>query len=153
MTRRRRTHYSAAIRPCANGEENNMQRRILLAALVAGGAVMAGAARAAMEAKFDAAAFAAAQAAGKPILLAVHADWCPVCAKQKPILSKLGADPAMKDLMVFVVDFDAQKEIAQRFGAQKQSTLIVFRGSVERDRSVGVTDEDALKALLSKAVA
>ena len=130
-----------------------MQRRILLTAILAGGAVMAGVARAAMETKFDAAAFAAAQAAGKPILVAVHADWCPVCTTQKPILSKLGADPAMKDLMVFVVDFDTQKEITQRFGVQKQSTLIVFRGTAERDRSVGVTDEAALKALLAKAVA
>ncbi len=130
-----------------------MQRRILLTAILAGGAVMAGAARAAMEAKFDAAAFAAAQAAGKPILVAVHADWCPVCTKQKPILSKLGADPAMKDLMVFVVDFDTQKDVTQRFGVQKQSTLIVFRGNGERDRSVGVSDEAALKALLAKAVA
>ena len=130
-----------------------MQRRILLTAILAGGAVMAGAARAAMEAKFAAAAFAAAQAAGKPILVAVHADWCPVCTKQKPILSKLGADPAMKDLMVFVVDFDTQKDVTQRFGVQKQSTLIVFRGNGERDRSVGVSDEAALKALLAKAVA
>ena len=130
-----------------------MQRRILLTAILAGGAVMAGAARAAMEAKFDAAVFAAAQAAGKPILVAVHADWCPVCTKQKPILSKLGADPAMKDLMVFVVDFDTQKDVTQRFGVQKQSTLIVFRGNGERDRSVGVSDEAALKALLAKAVA
>ena len=130
-----------------------MQRRILLTAILAGGAVMAGAARAAMEAKFDAAAFAAAQAAGKPILVAVHADWCPVCTKQKPILSKLGADPAMKDLMVFVVDFDTQKDVTQRFGVQKQSTLIVFRGNGERDRSVGASDEAALKALLAKAVA
>ena len=131
-----------------------MQRRNLLAALLGGSAMMMAApAWAAMEAKFDAAAFAAAQAAGKPILVAVHADWCPVCTKQKPILSKLGADPAMKDLMVFVVDFDAQKDVARRFGAQMQSTLIVFRGSVERDRSVGVTDEAELKALLGKAVA
>lgn len=131
-----------------------MQRRSLLAALLGGSAMMMAApAGAAMEAKFDAAAFAAAQAAGKPILVAVHADWCPVCTKQKPILSRLGADPAMKDLMVFVVDFDAQKDVVRRFGAQMQSTLIVFRGSVERDRSVGVTDEAALKALLGKAVA
>lgn len=128
-----------------------MQRRFLVAAALVGTA-MAGAARAAGE-TFDAAAFAAAQAAGKPILVSVHADWCPVCTKQKPILSRLGADPAMQGLVMFVVDFDAQKEVAQRFGAQKQSTLIVFRGAAERDRSVGVTDEAALKALLAKAVA
>ena len=129
-----------------------MQRRFLVAVALVGTAAMAGAARAAGD-KFDAAAFAAAQAAGKPILVSVHADWCPVCTKQKPILSRLGSDPAMKGLVMFVVDFDAQKEVAQRFGAQKQSTLIVFRGGAERDRSVGVTDETALKALLAKAMA
>lgn len=131
-----------------------MQRRSLLAALLGGSAMMISAPGwAATQVKFDAAAFAAAQAAGKPILVAIHADWCPVCTKQKPILSKLGAEPAMKELMVFVVDFDAQKDVTLRFGAQKQSTLIVFRGTAERDRSVGVTEEAALKALLAKAVA
>lgn len=124
----------------------------MLVGALAGAALGGGSARAAGEAKFDAKAFADAQAAGKPILVAVHADWCPVCVKQKPILSRLGAEPAMKDLVVFVVDFDSQKDVTQRFGVQKQSTLIVFRGSVERDRSVGVTDEAALKALLAKAV-
>jgi len=128
-----------------------IERRVLLATLLAGTAIVAaGTAIAATEAKFDAAAFAAAQAAGKPILVAVRADWCPVCAKQKPMLSRLGAEPAMKDLMVFVVDFDTQKEVTQRFGVQKMSTLIAFRGTAERDRSVGVTDEAALKALLAK---
>ena len=131
-----------------------MQRRSLLAALLGGSAMMISAPGwAATQVKFDAAAFAAAQAAGKPILVAIHADWCPGCTKQKPILSKLGAEPAMKELMVFVVDFDAQKDVTLRFGAQKQSTLIVFRGTAERDRSVGVTEEAALKALLAKAVA
>ena len=52
-----------------------------------------------------------------------------------------------------MVDFDTQKDVTQRFGVQKQSTLIVFRGNGERDRSVGVSDEAALKALLAKAVA
>ncbi len=129
-----------------------MQRRFLMAAALVGTAAMAGAARAAGD-KFDAAAFAAAQAAGKPILVSVHADWCPVCTKQKPILSRLGSDPAMKGLVMFVVDFDSQKDLLQRFGVQKQSTLIVFRGGAERDRSVGVTDEAALKALLAKVMA
>ena len=133
-----------------------IQRRTLLAGLAVvttAGTARATTARAATQAPFDAAAFAAAQAAGKPILVAVHADWCPVCAKQKPILSKLEAEPAMAALVVFMVDFDTQKDVTQRLGVQKQSTLIVFRGAAERDRSTGVTDEAAIKALLAKAVA
>lgn len=130
-----------------------IRRRILLTSLVAGAALAATPASAASEATFDAAAFAAAQQAGKPILVVVHADWCPTCAKQKPILGRLQSEPAMKDLVVFVVDFDAQKDAVQRLGARMQSTLIVFRGTAERDRSVGVTDEAAIRALLAKAMA
>ena len=127
-----------------------MQRRILLTAILAGGAVMAGAARAAMETKFDAAAFAAAQAAGKPILVTVFAPWCPTCAKQKPILGKLGAEPANKDLVWFIVDFDSQKDALTALNVRMQSTLIAFRGGQEVDRSVGVTDEAQIKALVDK---
>ena len=102
--------------------------------------------------KFDAAAFAAAQAAGKPILVDIWASWCSTCAKQGPILSKLLADPAMKGLVAFRVDFDTQKDAVQALGARNQSTLIVFRGREERGRSVGDTAEDSIRALLLKAV-
>ena len=128
-----------------------MMRRGLMAAVLAGAALLAGGAQAAMETKFEPAAFAAAQAAGKPILVAVHADWCPTCAKQKPILSKLGAEPVNRDLVVFVVDFDTQKDVLRTLKVQMQSTLIVFKGRDEQDRSTGVTDEVALKLLLDKS--
>lgn len=37
---------------------------------------------------FDHAAFTAAQAQGRPILLDVHAWWCPVCASQNHTIKK-----------------------------------------------------------------
>ncbi len=73
-------------------------------------------------------AFAAAQKAGKPIFVAIHASWCPVCAKQRPILSELLAEPEFKNLVYFVVDFDTQKDAVNSFGARTQSTLICFQG-------------------------
>jgi thioredoxin-like negative regulator of GroEL len=127
-----------------------IRRRILLSGLLAGTALAAAPARAASEAKFDPAAFAAAQKAGKPILVEVHAPWCPTCAKQKPILGKLGAEPANKELVRFVVDFDSQKEVLATLNVRMQSTLIAFRGSQEMGRSVGVTDEAQIKALVDK---
>jgi thioredoxin 1 len=63
-------------------------------------------------------AFAAAQKAGKPILVDVHASWCPICAKQKPILSELTTDPKFKNLVFFVVDFDSQKDAVKSFGVR-----------------------------------
>jgi thiol-disulfide isomerase/thioredoxin len=50
---------------------------------------------------FDPQSFAAAQKAGKPIFVAIHASWCPTCKTQKPILSELMAEPKFKNLVYF----------------------------------------------------
>jgi len=100
----------------------------------------------------DAAAFAAAQAAGKPILVEVTAPWCPTCKAQKPIISGLAAKPKFKDLVVFQIDFDSQKELLKKFDVFMQSTLIVFKGAKETGRSTGDTNPGSIEALLDKAV-
>ena len=101
---------------------------------------------------FSEEAFKAAQASGSPILIEIHADWCPTCKAQNPILDKLTADPKFRDLKVFRVDFDAMKPVVKQFGAQMQSTLIVFKGSAEQGRSVGDTKEASIAALLDKSL-
>jgi thioredoxin 1 len=97
-------------------------------------------------------AFKAAQASGSPILIEIHAWWCPVCKAQVPILDQLTAQPKFKDLKIFRVDFDGMKPAVQQFGAQMQSTLIVFKGSTEKGRSVGDTKEASIAALLGKSL-
>ena len=124
-------------------------RRYLLAVGVLAG--LAAPALAAENVPFTQSAFEQAQAAQKPILVEIDASWCPNCAKQRPILAKLSAEPEFKDLLIMKVDFDTQKDIVRAMGANMQSTLIAFHGKDERDRSVGVTDPDAIKALVSKA--
>ena len=101
---------------------------------------------------FSDAAFKAAQASGSPILVEIHADWCPTCKAQKPILDKLTADPKFKDMKIFRVDFDAMKPVVKQFGAQMQSTLIVFKGATEEGRSVGDTKQASIAALLNKSL-
>jgi thioredoxin 1 len=98
---------------------------------------------------FDNQAFAEAQKAGKPIFVAIHAPWCPICKAQKPILSELMAEPKFKDLVYFTIDFDSQKDLVRRFGAQKQSTLIAFIGGKEQGRSVGDSNRASISDLLN----
>jgi thiol-disulfide isomerase/thioredoxin len=109
-------------------------------------------ASAGMERPFDAKAFAAAQDAGKPVLVEIHAGWCPTCKAQKPILDKLSGEPKYSGVERFRVDFDDQKDVVKQFKAQVQSTLIVYRGRNEAARSVGETDEGRIRALLDKAL-
>jgi thioredoxin 1 len=101
---------------------------------------------------YSAEAFKAAQASGSPILVEIHADWCPTCKAQLPILENLTADPKFKDLKVFRVDFEAMKPVVKELGAQMQSTLIVFRGATEKGRSVGDTSRASIAALLDKSL-
>jgi thioredoxin 1 len=96
--------------------------------------------------------FAAAQAAGAPILVDIFAPWCPTCKAQQPILDKLENAPKFGALKVFRVDFDSQKDVVRRFKATTQSTLIVFKGAAETGRSVGDTDAASIAALLDKAL-
>jgi thiol-disulfide isomerase/thioredoxin len=123
----------------------------LLLALAA--CFLAPAARAEVGTPFTPAAFEAAQKAGKPILIDVHAPWCPVCRAQAPTLAALPAVPEFKGLTVFSVDFDTQKDVLRSLGVQKQSTLIVFAGPKETGRSVGDTDPDRIRALVATAFA
>src|SRR5437763_9710271 len=116
---------------------------VALSTAAAAGAVFATPTFATETKPFTADAFAAAQKAGKPIFVDVHASWCPVCAKQKPILSELTADPKFKNLVFFVVDFDSQKDAVKAFDVRMQSTLIAFKGERETGRSVGDTDRAA----------
>ncbi len=101
---------------------------------------------------FDQASFEAAQSSGKPILIEVTAPWCPTCKAQAPILSKLMADPRFKNLVVYNIDFDSQKDLLRKFNVQRQSTLLVYRGNQEAGRSTGDTNAASIEALLAKAI-
>lgn len=118
-----------------------------LAALFAVAPAVAG-----MRVNYTAAGLEAAQKAGKSILVEVHAPWCPTCKSQMPILSKLEADPRFANLAIFHVDFDTQKDALKALNVQKQSTLIVFKGAIEKGRSTGATDPLSIEELLEKSL-
>lgn len=101
---------------------------------------------------YDPASFKAAQVAGNPIMIDIAASWCPTCAAQKPIIQSLINDPAYNKMVLFQVDFDSQKDVVRKFGAQMQSTLIAYNGTKETGRSVGDTKPDSIKALFSSAL-
>ncbi len=129
-----------------------LSRRSVLLAAVAASASVATPAFAAGPQPFNDAAFAQAQKAGKPIFVAIHASWCPICKAQEPILAQLMADSKFKDLVYFTIDFDSQKDLVRRFGARMQSTLISFKGATEQGRSVGDTNRQSIAALLNKVL-
>lgn len=88
---------------------------------------------------------------GKPVLVAIHADWCPTCKAQKPILGQLMGRPEYKDVTELTVDFDKDKTAVRRFKASMQSTLVAYKGDKEVGRSVGDTTPAGIEQLVKKA--
>ncbi|MEO5764280.1 MAG: thioredoxin family protein [Casimicrobiaceae bacterium] len=114
-------------------------------------ALIAGPTAAADKKPFDAATFAALQAADKPVLIDVRADWCPTCRQQAPIIASLLAAPEFAAYTVLEVNFDNQPAVLRQFKVTQQSTLIVYKGRNEVARSTGDTRKDGIAALLRKA--
>ena len=96
-------------------------------------------------------AFQQAAAQGKPIVFHVAASWCPVCAKQNPVVEELMSQPEFKDYVVMKVDFDKDKRALEMLKVTQQSTFIVNKGGTEVARSTGTTDKAEIRELLLKA--
>jgi thiol-disulfide isomerase/thioredoxin len=107
---------------------------------------------AAGEQPYDKAAFEKALAEGGPVIVDFYADWCPTCKTQKPIVQELLRDPKMKDVTLFVADFDKEKDLKKALRVSQQSTFVVFKGGKEVARSTGQTRKAELAAAFAKAL-
>ena len=110
------------------------------------------AAQAAPVAPFSADAFDAAVKQGGPVLVHIHAAWCPICRAQKPILEKLLSEPRFGGMSAFEIDFDSDQPSVRKVEARVQSTLIVYKGGREVGRSVGERQPEWIEDLLEKAL-
>ena len=101
---------------------------------------------------YDAKSFAAAQGAGKTIVVDVHADWCPTCRAQAPILDELRKEQASDKIAFIKVDFDSDKAFLRAHRIPRQSTVVVFKGDREVARSIAETDRKRLRAVVLGAL-
>jgi len=100
---------------------------------------------------YTATAFDAAQAQGRHILVYVRSSWCATCTLQDPVLAGLDKHEAFRDLTIFTVDFDLNRDALRRFKITAQSTLVLFDGKTEIGRLTGETDPQAIEAFLAHA--
>ena len=95
--------------------------------------------------------FADAQTAGKHIVIDVWKKGCPTCRVQSPSLEE--ARTLYPDAVFLKVDFENQKDVVAGFNVSKQSTIIVFDGTMETGRVLGETNRDKLIALIATGAA
>jgi hypothetical protein len=65
---------------------------------------------------------------------------------------RLATDARFAKVKVFKVDFDSSTVQLRDWKVTQQSTLIAFKGTSERQRSSGETDEAALRKLFEAAL-
>jgi thioredoxin 1 len=129
----------------------NLTRRILLT-LATAGALGAAPFVHALEIKpFTHEALAAAQAAGQPVAVHFHADWCGTCKQQEKVLAQLKTEPGL-DLTLLVADYDKEKDLRRALKVRSQSTMVVFRGKEEKARLGGDTDPAKFRAAFKAAL-
>ena len=89
--------------------------------------------------------FDKAQAEGKVVIVSSWIKYCSSCASQMKVLDKAKND--FDNIEYFACDV-TNKEIAELFDVQYQTTLLIFKDNKEVYRSLGETS----KALIYKAL-
>ncbi len=85
-------------------------------------------------------------------IVTFDADWCPVCQEQKKILSSLLKQDKYKNIKLYQVNFDTQKNILKNFKVSMQSTIISYKNGKEMLRSTGETNTTKITKILDKSL-
>ena len=119
-----------------------------LAAALAGWALLAQA----LEVRpYSEQALAAAQAAGQPVAVHFHAEWCGTCKQQEKAIAQLQGDKSL-GVLLLVADYDKEKALRKTLRVRSQSTMVVFRGKDERARLAGDTSAEKFRTALRAAL-
>jgi thiol:disulfide interchange protein len=92
-----------------------------------------------------------AQAAGKPVAVHFHAEWCSTCKAQERAFREIRNDPELKDITLMVADYDTERDLKKAMNVRSQSVIVVFKGTRETARLGGDTKPARIKAALLTA--
>ena len=96
------------------------------------------------------AAYQGAAAKGQPIIFHIRTKDGPVCNAQHEVLVKLMKEPAFAKYLVLEADFTANANAVKMMRVDLPATLIFNRGATELGRATGITDEAAIRALVTQ---
>ena len=100
--------------------------------------------------------FDKAQSDGKIVVVSSWVKYCSSCASQMKVLQKAKNKGELSDIKFDDIEyfsFDVtNKEIANLFDVQYQTTLLVFKGNKEVYRSIGETTENLIYEALKASI-
>ena len=100
--------------------------------------------------------FYKAQADGKIVIVSSWIKYCTSCASQMKILNQAKKEGKLLDIDFANIEYFAfdvtNKEIANLFDIQYQTSLLIFKGSKEVYRSIGETTEDLIYEAIKASI-
>ena len=101
------------------------------------------------ETTFDQQQFKKALSDGKVVIVSSWIKYCSSCAGQMKVLKKAKKD--FENMEYFAFDV-TNKEIAQFFNVQYQTTLLIFKDNKEVYRSIGETTKELIYDALNSSI-
>ena len=101
------------------------------------------------ETTFNKELFDKAQSDGKIVIVSSWIKYCTSCASQMKVLDKAKND--FDNIEYFKFDV-TNKEIAQMFDVQYQTTLLIFKDNKEVYRSIGETSKDLIYKAIQSSI-
>tara|TARA_B100002051_G_scaffold21169_1_gene16538 strand:+ start:598 stop:987 length:390 start_codon:yes stop_codon:yes gene_type:complete len=105
---------------------------------------------------FDKELFNKAQLEGKIVVVSSWIKYCSSCANQMKVLQKAKKDGELSDIKFDNIEYFAfdvtNREIANLFDVQYQTTLLIFNGDKEVYRSIGETTEDLIYEAIKASI-
>ena len=86
---------------------------------------------------------------GKVVVVSSWIKYCTSCASQMKVLKKAKND--FKNIVYFAFDV-RNKEIAQFFNVQYQTTLLIFKDNKEVYRSIGETSREEIYTAIKNSI-
>ena len=93
--------------------------------------------------------FDKAQSDGKVVIVSSWVKYCTSCASQMKVLDKAKND--FNNIEYFKFDV-RNKEIADLFNVQYQTTLLIFKDNKEVYRSIGETNREAIYKAIKSSI-
>ena len=103
----------------------------------------------AKETTFNKELFDKAQSDGKVVIVSSWVKYCTSCASQMKVLDKAKND--FNNIEYFKFDV-RNKEIADLFNIQYQTTLLIFKNNKEVYRSIGETSREAIYKAIKSSI-
>ncbi len=101
--------------------------------------------------KIDTAAFRAALAEKKTMVVDFYADWCGPCRMLSSVMEALSEE--MSDQATFVkVDVDADPDLAREYSIMNIPCVMVFKDGALSGRNVGFAPKDAMSDFIKKSI-